>query len=41
MNAEEVFYPKLGFRPYDVEQRIDYNGDRVALIHLLVERQAT
>ena len=36
-----LFYPKLGFRPYDVEQRIDYNGDRVALIHLRVERQAT
>lgn len=36
-----LFYPKLGFWPYDIEQRIDYNGDRVALIHLRVERQAT
>lgn len=35
-----LFYPKLGFRPYDVEQRVDYNGDRVALIHLRVERHA-
>ena len=29
-----LFYPTLGFRPYDVEQRIDYNGNPVALIHL-------
>jgi hypothetical protein len=29
-----LFYPALGFRPYDVEQRIDYNGNPVALIHL-------
>ncbi|TFH85157.1 GNAT family N-acetyltransferase [Billgrantia azerbaijanica] len=36
-----LFYPKLGFRPYDVEQRVDYNGDRVALVHLRVERDAT
>jgi ribosomal protein S18 acetylase RimI-like enzyme len=36
-----LFYPRLGFQPYDVEQRIDYNGDRVALIHLRVERQST
>jgi ribosomal protein S18 acetylase RimI-like enzyme len=36
-----LFYPKLGFQPYDVEQRVDYNGDRVALIHLRVERHAT
>lgn len=35
-----LFYPKLGFRPYDVEQRVDYNGDRVALVHLKVERHA-
>ncbi|MGM0642388.1 MAG: GNAT family N-acetyltransferase [Thermodesulfobacteriota bacterium] len=34
------FYPKLGFRPYDIEQRVDYNGDRVALIHLKIERHA-
>ena len=35
-----LFYAKLGFQPFDIEQRIDYNGDRVALIHLRVERQA-
>ncbi|GAA0682207.1 GNAT family protein [Marinobacterium maritimum] len=35
-----LFYPKFGFRPYDIEQRIDYNGDRVALIHLRVENHA-
>jgi len=35
-----LFYPKLGFRPYDIEQRVDYNGDRVALIHLRAERHA-
>ena len=35
-----LFYAKLGFQPFDIEQRIDYNGDRVALIHLQVVRQA-
>jgi ribosomal protein S18 acetylase RimI-like enzyme len=35
-----LFYPKLGFQPYDVEQRVDYNGDRVALIHLRVQSHA-
>lgn len=35
-----LLYPKLGFRPYDVEQRIDYNGELVALVHLRVERPA-
>ena len=35
-----LFYPKLGFQPYDIEQRVDYNGDRVALIHLRVENHA-
>ena len=36
-----LLYPKLGFRPYDIEQRVDYNGDRVALIHLKIEKYAT
>jgi ribosomal protein S18 acetylase RimI-like enzyme len=35
-----LLYPKLGFRPYDIEQRVDYNGDRVALIHMRVEKHA-
>lgn len=35
-----LFYPKLGFRPYGIEQRIDYNGDRVALVHLRMENHA-
>lgn len=35
-----LFYPKLGFRPYDIEQRVDYNGDQVALIHLRMESHA-
>ncbi|WP_081960732.1 GNAT family N-acetyltransferase [Nitrincola sp. A-D6] len=36
-----LFYPKLGFQPYGIEQRVDYNGDRVALIHLKIEQHAT
>lgn len=32
-----LFYPKLGFRPYETESRVDYNGDQVALIHFKVE----
>ncbi len=35
-----LLYRKLGFQPYDIEQRVDYNGDRVALIHLRVDRHA-
>lgn len=29
-----LFYPKLGFQPYAVEERQDKRGRRVALIHL-------
>lgn len=35
-----LFYPKLGFRPSDIERRVDYNGDQVALIHFKIERHA-
>ena len=35
-----LFYPKLGFRPYETESRVDYNGDQVALIHFKVEPDA-
>ena len=31
-----LLYNKLGFRPYGIEQRIDYNGDQVALIHFRI-----
>jgi RimJ/RimL family protein N-acetyltransferase len=29
-----LFYPKLGFQPYAVDERQDKHGARVALIHL-------
>lgn len=29
-----LLYPKLGFKPYDIEERKDKNGNRVALIHM-------
>ena len=35
-----LFYPKLGFLPFDIEQRIDYNSERVALIHMKVKNRA-
>lgn len=35
-----LFYPKLGFRPYETELRVDYNGDQVALIHFKIESDA-
>ncbi|WP_299178917.1 GNAT family N-acetyltransferase [uncultured Neptuniibacter sp.] len=35
-----VLYKKLGFRPYDLEERIDHNGNRVVLIHMKVGRNA-
>ncbi|HKM16363.1 MAG TPA: GNAT family N-acetyltransferase [Marinospirillum sp.] len=35
-----LFYPKLGFCPYETESRVDYNGDQVALIHFKVEPDA-
>lgn len=35
-----LLYPKLGFRPYAVEERNDKQGNRVALIHMRLLRQA-
>jgi hypothetical protein len=29
-----LFYPKLGFKPFAIEERLDKRGNRVALIHL-------
>ena len=36
-----LLYPKLGFRPYAVEERQDKKGNRTALIHLWLPRNAT
>jgi len=33
-----LLYASLGFKPYDVEQRITPDGERVALIHMRVRR---
>lgn len=33
-----LFYPKLGFHPYAIEERQDKRGARVALIQLRVEK---
>ena len=33
-----LFYPKLGFQPYAVEERKDKKGNRVALIHMRLQR---
>jgi ribosomal protein S18 acetylase RimI-like enzyme len=32
-----LLYGSLGFRPYDLEQRIDPEGNRVALIHMRLQ----
>ncbi|PMR77937.1 GNAT family N-acetyltransferase [Billgrantia endophytica] len=29
-----LLYPKLGFKPYDVEERVGPVGNRVALVHM-------
>jgi RimJ/RimL family protein N-acetyltransferase len=36
-----LLYPKLGFQPYAVEERIDKKGNRIALIHMRLPRNAT
>jgi RimJ/RimL family protein N-acetyltransferase len=36
-----LFYPRLGFQPYAVEERKDRNGDSVALIHMRLPRNAS
>jgi len=35
-----LLYPRLGFQPYAVEERKDKKGNRVALIHLRLLRNA-
>jgi ribosomal protein S18 acetylase RimI-like enzyme len=35
-----LLYPKLGFLPYAIEERKDKNGNRVALIHMRLPRNA-
>lgn len=36
-----LLYPKLGFQPYAIEERQDRKGNRVALIHMRLPRNAT
>lgn len=36
-----LLYHKLGFTPYDVEERLDHHQQRRALIHLQLKRDAT
>lgn len=36
-----LLYSKLGFQPYTVEERKNRNGNRVALIHMRLARNAT
>jgi ribosomal protein S18 acetylase RimI-like enzyme len=33
-----LLYTRLGFKPYAVEERLDYSGKRVALIHMQMKR---
>jgi RimJ/RimL family protein N-acetyltransferase len=35
-----LFYPKLGFQPVSVEERVDWTGAKTALIHLLLTRES-
>jgi ribosomal protein S18 acetylase RimI-like enzyme len=34
-----LFYPKLGFFPYQIEERKDKQGNQVALIHMRLQRK--
>jgi RimJ/RimL family protein N-acetyltransferase len=36
-----LLYPRLGFKPYAVEERQDWRGNRVALIHMRLLRNAS
>lgn len=36
-----LFYQKLGFQPYAIEERQGRKGNRIALIHLRLSRNAT
>lgn len=35
-----LLYPKLGFRPYAIEERLDKKGNRVALVHMRLPKNA-
>ena len=35
-----LFYPKLGFTPASVEERVDWAGEKAALIHFRLPREA-
>lgn len=34
-----LLYPKLGFQPYAIEERVDPKGNRVALVHMRLVRR--
>lgn len=36
-----LLYPKLGFRPYGIEERQDKKGSRVGLIHMRLPKNAS
>jgi len=36
-----LLYPKLGFRPYAIEERLDKKGNRVALVHMRLPQNAS
>lgn len=36
-----LLYPKLGFKPYAIEERKDRSGNRVALIHMRLPKVGT
>ncbi len=40
-NIAALFYQKLGFQPYAIEERQGRKGNRIALIHLRLSRNAT
>jgi RimJ/RimL family protein N-acetyltransferase len=35
-----LFYPKLGFIPFSIEERVDWNGEKLVAIHLELTREA-
>ncbi len=35
-----LLYPKLGFVPYAIEQRLDHRGEKVALVHMRLGAEA-
>lgn len=34
-----LFYPKLGFRPVSMEERIDWQGQKIVSIHFALDRE--